>query len=137
MEKEIAVDNAEFGGTSFVTGPKLRAVLKSTDVHYADSTSTGTTGRYIWENDQMVGYPCFATNQMSEALTVGSATCSGLVLGAFSQMMIAFWGAQEIIIDPYSLSKSGGIRIISLLDVDVELRHAPAFCRVVDAQNTL
>ncbi len=138
MEKEIAVDNSEFSNTRFVTGPKLRAWMKGNDVAAVDGTASVVTGKYMWTDDNtVIGYPAMTSNQIPEALTVGSATCSAAVLGAFQQMIIGFWGGTgvEILVDPYSLSKSGGIRIVALLDVDMVLRHATAFCRVVDAKN--
>jgi hypothetical protein len=37
--------------------------------------------------------------------------------------------------DPYALSTSGGLRIVGLQDVDIELRHPQAFARAYDARS--
>ena len=138
MEKEVAVDNSEFANMRFVTGPKLRAQMKDRDIAAVDGTlaAGNATGRFLWDNgDAVIGYPSITSNQMPEALTVGNATCSSTILGAFQHCLVGFWGPSlEIIVDPYSLSKSGGVRIVALVDVDMALRYATAFCRVVDAK---
>ena len=42
---------------------------------------------------------------------------------------MALWGGLDVTVDPYSLSKSGGLRIVALQDMDVLLRQPKAFVR--------
>ena len=42
-------------------------------------------------------------------------------------MDLALWGATDIIVDPYSLSTTGGLRIVALQNVDVMHEHLAAF----------
>ena len=38
------------------------------------------------------------------------------------------WGGLDLTVDPYSLSKSGGLRIVVFQDVDFVLRRVESFC---------
>ena len=46
------------------------------------------------------------------------------------------WGALDILVDPYAMSTSGGIRVIALLDCDMALRRAGSFAATKDALTT-
>lgn len=138
FEKEIYVDNAMFDPAVFVTGPKQRSRLKSTDVAYTtDGTNDPATGQWLWKDDDtLIGYKTLTTNQVPEALTVGTATCSAIILGAWKHMLIGFWGgAVEFIVDPYTKAKSGQVVITAMADMGMALRYALAFARCVDARN--
>lgn len=51
-----------------------------------------------------------------------------LILGAWRDMMLLRWGRGiELTADRYSLSKSGGLRIVAFADCDVVVRHPEAF----------
>jgi len=62
--------------------------------------------------------PCFCTS----ALTAGYGA-----YGKWSTMAVGMWGATDIIVDPYSLSTSGKLRIVALQNVDVMHRYLVAF----------
>jgi HK97 family phage major capsid protein len=62
--------------------------------------------------------PCLCTS----ALTAGYG-----VYGKWSTMAVGMWGATDIIVDPYSLSTSGKLRIVALQNVDVMHRYLVAF----------
>jgi hypothetical protein len=38
------------------------------------------------------------------------------------------FGGLDIVVDPYSNSSSGTVRIVALQSVDVAVRHAVSFC---------
>jgi hypothetical protein len=46
--------------------------------------------------------------------------------------MVARFGAMDLLVDPYTLSSSGGIQIVVLQDVDIKTRHDESFCKIVD-----
>lgn len=80
----------------------------------------GTNGAPVWEDGNTVnGYRSEVTNQIS----------SGDVLfGNFSDLVVGLWGGLDVTIDPYSLSKSGGLRIVMFQSCDFVLRRAESFC---------
>ena len=43
------------------------------------------------------------------------------------------WGTLDLMVDPYSNSTSGTVRVVALQDVDVAVRHAESFATMVDA----
>ena len=61
------------------------------------------------------------------AVTTTSITSKYGFYGDFSNLLIGLWGALDLTIDPYSLSTSGGLRIVGLQDCDIAVRHAEAF----------
>jgi hypothetical protein len=42
------------------------------------------------------------------------------------------YGGLDITVDAYSLSQSGGVRIVALQTVDTAVRHAVSFCKSSD-----
>ena len=47
-------------------------------------------------------------------------------------MVIAMWGTLEILVDPYSGSKSGRVGITGFQDFDMGVRHEESFCMTAD-----
>ena len=57
-----------------------------------------------------------------------SATTAGYAYyGRWDTMAIGLWGATDLIVDPYSLSTSGKLRLVSLQSVDVMHRYLVGF----------
>lgn len=50
-----------------------------------------------------------------------------MFFGDFSQLIIGQWSGLDLLVDPYSLSSGGGVRVVALQDVDLALRYADAF----------
>jgi HK97 family phage major capsid protein len=132
LETEVSVDNADLGALAYMTNAKVRGKLKKTDI--------GTdTGQRVWDRRTpeapLNGYPCYVTNQVSSALTKGtsSGVCSAIFFGNWQELIIAMWGALDILVDPYTYSKSGGLLIRALQSADVGVRHAQSFAAMLDA----
>lgn len=75
----------------------------------------------VWKNDAVNGYPAFATTQLTVLPSV--------VFGNWDDLMIADWGpgGNEVIVDPYSLSMQGQVRVVIQQLTDVAIRHAKSF----------
>ena len=54
-------------------------------------------------------------------------------LGNWNDLLIGMWGALDILVDPYTYSKSGGLLVRALQDVDIAVRHAESFAAMLDA----
>lgn len=114
METAIATDNADVDGMRYVANAKFRGYAKQT-VKFASAGSAT-----IWEPGNTVnGYGCDITNQIDDG---------DVFFGNFMDLIIAMWGGLEIMVDPYSGSKKGRLRIVAFQDVDFALRRTESFC---------
>lgn len=129
LETEVAIDNADIGSLAYLTNPKVRGKLKQTE-------KATNTAQFVWSGGgEMNGYRAAVTNQVSSTLTKGTAsgTCSAIFFGNWSDLMIAFWTGVDLLVDPYTLGKSGGLRVRALQDCDVQVRRAQSFAAMLDA----
>ncbi|WP_429129259.1 phage major capsid protein [Aeromonas veronii] len=114
MESEIAADNADIGQMGYIGNARFRGNCKS-----KAKFGTGTEST-IWEPGNTVnGYQCEISNQIAQG---------DVFFGNFADMLIGMWGGLDLTVDPYSLSKSGGLRIVVFQDVDFVLRRVESFC---------
>ena len=117
MESAVAADNALSGSLSYICKPADYGTLKTT------SKDTGS-GQFVVEPDgRMNGYNVIRSNQV---------TSGDFYFGNFADLLIGMYGGLDITVDPYALSKAGGVRIIALQTVDVAVRHAVSFCKSSD-----
>lgn len=73
------------------------------------------------------------TNSLPNNLTKGTGTgLSPVIHGVFNQMVFAYWSGIDVLVDPYTGSSSGTVRIVALCDVDVQVRHNEAFAIMND-----
>jgi len=62
-----------------------------------------------------------------------SGVCSAIIFGNFSDLVIGMWGGLDLMVDPYTGSSAGTVRVVALQDVDVALRNTVSFATMVDA----
>lgn len=114
METAVASDNADLGSLAYAFSAATRGWLKTTP-----KFGTGTEAT-IWEPGNTVnGYRTEVTNQIAS---------DDAFYGNFADLIIAMWGGLDLTVDPYSLSKSGGLRIVAFQDIDFVLRRAESIC---------
>jgi hypothetical protein len=46
--------------------------------------------------------------------------------------MIGMWGSLDLMVDPYTGSTAGTVRVVALQDVDVAVRNLESFASFVD-----
>ena len=113
-----------------------RAALKQL-VGEAGITSTETGyGAQLWRPDNtMNGYPARATSNISDACTAGGAATSGgsesgIVFAQWKDLVVGQFGtALDVVVDPYSQSISGEIRLVINSFWDTAFRRANSFCK--------
>lgn len=129
LESAIAASNADIGSLKYITSAKGRGKLKSTEI------SSGYP-EFIWGRDNMInGYEALATNQIPSNLTKGTHVTTDLsaeIFGNFTDLVIGLWGSLDIVVDPYSLSTSGAVRVTAHQDCDIGVRHAASFAAIKD-----
>jgi len=115
-EEKVMEDNALGGSLSYLTTPAFMSSLKTTE------KSSGT-GQFIYDSAsrQVNGYPIVSSNQV---------TASHLIFGNFENVVLASFGAVDVVSDPYSLALTGMIRVHIGRYVDVGIRHGQSFCKV-------
>lgn len=129
LETQVAVGNADIGTLGYLTNAKARGKLKGT------SKVSGQNG-FVWGDDGMVnGYRTGVSNQVPSNLTKGtsSGVCSAIVFGNFADLIVGQWGSLDLMVDPYTGSTAGTVRVVALQDVDIAVRNAVSFAAMKDA----
>lgn len=112
LETAVAEDNALAGNLSYILPAGMYGALKTTE------KASGTAQFVIEPGGTMNGYRAIVSNQ---------ATAGNLYFGNFSDLLIGMFGGLDIVVDPYTASTSGTIRVVALQSVDVAVRHAVSF----------
>ena len=112
LETAIAEDNALLGNLAYILPASMYGALKTVE-------KAANTAQFVIEpGGTMNGYKAIVSNQ---------ATAGNLYYGNFSDLLIGFFNGLDLVVDPYTHSKSGTIRVVALQSVDVAVRHAQSF----------
>lgn len=115
METSIALLNADVNSMAYVGNAAFRGHAKTT-LKFPGVNGSGT----IWEpGDSVNGYRTEITNQI---------TSGDVFMGNFSDLLIGLFSGLELLVDPYTWSKKGRIRVVVFQDVDFALRRTQSFC---------
>lgn len=129
LETAVANANADMGALAYLTNSKVRGSLKTIE-------KASSTGQFIWgEGATLNGQKTGVSNIVPSNLTKGSSSgvCSALIFGNFADLVIAMWGGLDILIDPYSASTTGTVRVVALQEIDIKFRNDVSFAKIVDA----
>jgi HK97 family phage major capsid protein len=131
LETQVAIDNAEGSAMAYLTNAKVRGILKQTE-------KTSANALYIWDKNEMNGYPAYVTNAVPSNLTKGnqSAVCSAIIFGDWSKLHIGQWGNIDIIVDPYSLKKKAEVEVTVISYGDIGILQPEAFAAMKDAKTS-
>lgn len=136
--QDVAVANADFGVTGYLTNAKVAGKLMSTEK--ASGTAQFVCPSFPDANGltNFGGARAGISNQVPSNLTKGTASgvCSAIIFGNFADLIIGEWGTLDVTVDPYSNSTSGTVRVVALQDVDIAVRHAESFSAMLDALTT-
>ena len=112
LETAVAEDNALMGNLAYILPASMYGGLKTKE------KATGTAQFVVEPGNTINGYRAIVSNQ---------ATAGNLYFGNFSDLLIGMWAGLDILVDPYTSSTSGTVRIVALQTVDVAVRHAVSF----------
>lgn len=133
LEREVAIDNADYGSLGYLTNPKVKAKLRQTLL------DTGS-GLFVWgQNDNSLGgYKALTTTQVPSTLDKGTSTgvCSAIIFGNFNDLLIAQWGGMDIVVDPYTQATNSMVRLVVNSWWDVLVKRAESFAAMKDALTT-
>jgi len=129
LETIVATDNADIGTLAYLTNAKVRGQLKTTE-------KAANTAQFLWTNrddgDGMLnGYKAAVTNQVpSNLLDKG---LNALIFGNWADVIIGEWGILDVQVNPYvDDGTAGTVRIRTLQDADVAVRHIESFSAYTD-----
>lgn len=111
--------NAEINPNGFLTNPtvmKMVRKLKDADGHTMPMAEIF--------HDQRVE----TTTQVPANLGT-STNKSALIYGLWSELIVGYWSAVDILLNPYhpDVASNGGVLLHAFLDADVAVRHPEAF----------
>lgn len=136
LEAAIAAANADSGSLAYITNTKVRRALKGTQRFTSTDSPVWLPGLPGSEpgSGLVNGYAAYATNNVRSDFTKGSGTAlSGIAFGNWAELIIGLWGALDMVVDPYTNSDKGRIRITAFLSADISVKHAASFSAIVDA----
>lgn len=117
MESAVSADNALQGNLRYIATPADWGNLKSVD-------KASNFGQMIVGGDGNInGYDVIRSNQV---------TSGDYYFGNFADLLIGLYGSLDIMVDPYTNSRSGTLRIVALQTCDIAVRHAVSFCKSSD-----
>lgn len=118
LESDVASANALLGSPVYLMNAAMRGALKT-------AVKESGQASYIYEGGEVNGYSGLVSNQVAS---------NDLWFGNFSDLLIGYFSGLDLMVDPYSNSTSGTVRVVAMQDVDMAVRHPESFSR---GNNTL
>lgn len=108
VDMEEAIESANvMGELTYIVSPKAKAALRK---------ATKTDNGFTYENGEVNGIKVLSTSN-----------CKGVVLGNFSDYVIAQWAGVDLVIDSVSQAINGKVRIVVNAYFDAKPRRSEAF----------
>lgn len=129
---EVEDGNVDLERCAFLTSPKVvkqgRTVLKV--------PGDAGAGFLMDSRTSLDGYSVARTTLVPSDLTKGNSAekCSALIFGDFSDLLIGYWSAFDLLVNPYESSayKKGNVLVRAMLTCDMALRHTESFGAIQD-----
>ena len=117
LESDVATANALLGSPVYLMNAAMRGGLKT------KSKDTGS-GLFVMEGNEVNGYRGVLSNQVESG---------DLWFGNFADLIIGYFSGLDLMVDPYTHSTSGTVRVVAMQDVDIAVRHPESFSRGNDS----
>lgn len=128
MHTKCAADSYEEPGVAYLMSSKGKAALATTEKF------TGS-GVYIWdaarnqdEDGSIGGVRALVSNNVPQNLGTGSNE-HAMLCGVWSDLIVGLWGSVDLLLDPYSKSTTGALRVTVFQDLDIAIRHPERFVK--------
>jgi len=113
METALGSANALQGNLAYILPASMYGALKSVE-------KAANTAQFVISPDgTMNGYRTIVSNQVS---------AGDLFFGNFNDALVGMWGGVDLLLDPYTNSASGTVRLRAISTMDFAVRHAASFC---------
>ena len=113
LESDVAGANALLGTPVYLMNAAMGGSLKT-------ATKDSGSGQFILQGGEVNGYRAVIYNQVAS---------NDLWFGNFSDLIIAYFSGLDLMVDPFTGSTSGTVRVVALQDVDIAARHGASFSR--------
>ena len=113
LESDVAGANALLGTPVYLMNAAMGGSLKT-------ATKDSGSGQFILQGGEVNGYRAVISNQVAS---------NDLWFGNFSDLIIAYFSGLDLMVDPFTGSTSGTVRVVALQDVDIAARHGASFSR--------
>jgi HK97 family phage major capsid protein len=97
LESLVDTSNALMGNIGYISTPTLKGKMKTT------SKDTGSGIFIASEGNQVNGYPLYATSAMPSGK---------VIFGNFNDVLVANWAGMDVLVNPYSYSKTGQVELV-------------------------
>jgi len=118
LESDVATANALLGTPVYLMNATMRGGLKT-------KAKDAGSGLFVMEGNEVNGYRGVLSNQVASG---------DLWFGNFADLIIGYFSGLDLMVDPYTHSTSGTVRVVAMQDVDIAIRHPESFSR---GNNTL
>jgi HK97 family phage major capsid protein len=106
---------ADLGASTWVGSPRAWECFQG-------AAQVADVSPLLSANNTVHGRPMIATPYLTNAAQKGR-----LVFGDFSHALFGYWGAFDLVIDPYSLAETNQIKLVGNMYVDLGLSQPAAF----------
>jgi HK97 family phage major capsid protein/HK97 family phage prohead protease len=113
LESDVAGSNALLGTPVYLMNAAMRGGLKT-------KAKDAGSGLFVMEGDLVNGYRGVLSNQVASG---------DLWFGNFADLIIGYFSGLDLMVDPYTHSTSGTVRVVAMQDVDIAVRHPESFSR--------
>ncbi len=112
MAGDIASDNALMGNIAYLAHPAVVANMKV-------KSRSGSEAIFVATDDGLLnGYRLLVSTMVAS---------TDLFLGNWADLLIGNWGGLSVLVDPFTFSNTGSVRIVTFQTMDVAVRHAQSF----------
>jgi HK97 family phage major capsid protein len=131
--KEVAVDNAAFGTLGYLTNSATVGKLAATEKFANGSKMVVEDLPDAMGFAAIGGQRCGVSNQVESSNSKGGTdNLSSAFYGNWADLLIGLWGGLDILVNPYTGTGTGTVRIEMYQSVDVAVRHAESFSLMAD-----
>lgn len=113
LESDVATANALLGSPVYLMNAAMRGGLKT-------KAKDSGSGLFVMEGNEVNGYRGVLSNQVESG---------DLWFGNFADLIIGYFSGLDLMVDPYTHSTSGTVRVVAMQDVDIAVRHPESFSR--------
>jgi HK97 family phage major capsid protein len=100
-------------------------------------STPGVQGKWL-STPKATNYPIFIMDDGGKVLgkdffDTNQVPSDKVIYGNWSDLIMADWAGIDVVVDPYSLKKTGQIEVTIMLWCDFGARHTPSFCVSTDS----
>jgi hypothetical protein len=111
LETAVADANALMGNLSYICPTNMVGAMKTTE-------KASGTAQFLTDGKGLNGHRLVSSNQ---------GTAGNMYFGNWNDLLLGFWSGLDLLVDPYSLSNTGSVRVNAFQTCDVAVRHVESF----------